>query len=867
MKTRYQWLADALADGGVVVTASRRLSRELRKVHGELQLASGRKAWPTPDIQFINDWLGQLLECGPIDDPVPLRIDSQVSTVLWEHCVEKVFREHLPGISGVVRQCKQTWIRLQDWRVPLQEVQARAAGLEQKLFAAAVRQYCELLSRNSWIDDAGLTDAAIKRVSGNAWQRSTNVRVRVCMAGFDRISPALELLLEKLANKEVEIAYVGTHRIADTISSSVHRDQAAQLRAAGAWARAQLISDPFLRIAVICPDLEANASRVARLVREGFAPGWQISGTKHRNAVDISYGRPLADYPGIRIALMLLRWVHGGLKSSEISVLLRSRSITGGPTGGRSRFELQLRQMPDRYWSAKDLLAVIRARDGDPDTRSWCDSMAKIAEAKRHYREHAEPPQWAERFDRLLTDAGWPGSEALDSHEFQLLNRWRDLLNEFARLERVESSLNFFDAVARLSQLASDTLFQPESEHGVVPILGSLEAAGMEFDRVWVSSFDARHWPPSGRPLAFVSRQLQKDYQMPDATPQDTLAFSRRVLDRLSHSAGDVVLSWAMFEDDVPLQPSPLLPELDIAGEADAEDPGWYASAMLQSEILVAVADDPVPPVGRDEQIGGGAYTVQRQSSDPFSAFAYGRLHINDLQSFQAGLSARIRGSAIHSALSELYKGHPSHSDLQAWSDDEWTRRIANASNRALANYERHADPALQRLIQLEQRRIEKILYRFAAEEKSRESFCVAMTEEELKYAGHGIRLNLRVDRVDRLPDQSLLIIDYKTGTAKNLFNRAGDLYDLQLMVYALALQEQFSISAIAIFNLDTRSISFKASEPGDQWQEQQSRWSAAANAAIQALALGDARINMRLSTEDARPLNLLSRFEELRRG
>ena len=59
MKSRYQWLANALADGGVVVTASRRLSRELRKAHGEFQLASGRKAWSTPDIQFINDWLAQ----------------------------------------------------------------------------------------------------------------------------------------------------------------------------------------------------------------------------------------------------------------------------------------------------------------------------------------------------------------------------------------------------------------------------------------------------------------------------------------------------------------------------------------------------------------------------------------------------------------------------------------------------------------------------------------------------------------------------------------------------------------------------------------------------------------------------------------
>jgi ATP-dependent helicase/nuclease subunit B len=866
MKSRYQWLEGALADGGVVVTANRRLARELRKVHGEMQIASGRKAWPTPDIQFVTDWLGQLLESGPFDESMALRINSQASTVLWERCVDNALRERLPGVTGIVRQCRQAWIRLQDWRVPLQEVVARSAGAEQRQFASAVRQYGETLSRNNWVDDAGLIEAVVRLVSADSAGAARDIPGRVCMAGFDRISPALDMLLGKLEINNVEIVHAENRPAARTISSTSHRDQAAELRAAGAWARAELISDPELRVAIICPDLESNASQVVRLVREGFAPGWQTSGSGHRNAVDISYGRPLADYPGVRIALMLLRWVHDGLKSSEVSVLLRSLSINSGLTGGRSRLEQQLRRIPDRYWSPKDLLGALRTRDADVDAEAWRQNVGKIAEAKLHYREQAGPPQWAERFDRLLTDAGWPGHESPDSHEFQLLNRWRDLLNEFARLERVEPALSFSQAVARLSQLANDVVFQPESEQGVLPILGVLEAAGMEFDKIWVTAFDARHWPAAGNPLAFVPRQLQKDYGMPDATPQDSLVFSRRVIERLTHSATDVVLSWALSEGDVPLQPSPLLQEIVGADHRDEADPGWYASTMLSSEILTPVMDDPVPPVGSNEHIGGGAYTVQRQSSDPFSAFAYGRLHINDLQSFQAGLSPSIRGSAIHAALRDLYSDHPSQSALKRWSDEDWTDRVVGASSRSLAPYERHADPSLRRIIQLEQRRIEKILFRFAAEEQLREKFRVIMTEQKLEYSGHGIRLNLRVDRVDQLDDQSILIIDYKTGAEKGLHNRAGDISDLQLMVYALALQEEYSIGGIAILNLDTRKISLKGAGQDDEWPDQLSRWSAEANAAIQAISRGDARINIQLSTEQARPLNLLSRFEELRR-
>ena len=863
MKPRYQWLTGALEKGGVVVTANRRLARELREVHGEMQRESGKRAWPTPDILFITDWLDRLLEGGPLDDSMPVRIDAQASSVLWERCVEESILDSLPGVSGIVRQCKQSWVRLQDWCVPLNEITARAAGAEQKQFAAAVRQYTQLLSRNNWVDNAGLIKAT---VTGITAKRLKDIPTHVCLAGFDRISPAVEELLQELGSNGVEVLHADSPEIASAIATSTHRDQDSELRAAGAWARRQLSDDPTLHIAIICADLETNANQVARLVREGFAPGWQIAGSSHRDAVNISYGRTLADYPAVRVALMLLRWVHEGLPSRDVSVLLRSRSVVGGMTGGRSRLEQKLRRIPDRSWYPQDLLDVLAGPDGDADATAWSACIAKIAEAKLSYRELAGPAQWAARFDQLMTDAGWPGAESLDSHEFQLLNRWRELLNEFARLDRVMPVISFQAAVARLNQIASDTVFQPESDHGVLPVLGTLEAAGMEFDKVWVTAFDARYWPANGNPLAYVSRQLQKDAMLPDATPQDTLEFSRRVCRRILHRATEVILSWPLADGDVPVQPSPLLPEIEGAASIDVVDPGWYASTMLKCETIALVTDNPVPGVGEDERISGGAYTVQRQANDPFSAFASGRLRVGELQSFQSGLSARIRGNAIHSALSNLFSDHPSRSKIQDWSDDECARKIGQASARSLARHEKHASTALLRMIQLEQDRIKGILYRFVTEERSREQFQVAMTEQQLEYTGHGIRLSLRVDRVDRLADNSVLVIDYKTGAEKTLLNRAGELNDLQLMVYALALQPEYTIGGIAIINLDARKISFKGAGQDSEWAGRYSRWGAEANAAIRAIARGDARVNMQLSTDQSRPLNILSRFEELRR-
>jgi len=167
----------------------------------------------------------------------------------------------------------------------------------------------------------------------------------------------------------------------------------------------------------------------------------------------------------------------------------------------------------------------------------------------------------------------------------------------------------------------------------------------------------------------------------------------------------------------------------------------------------------------------------------------------------------------------------------------------------------------------MEQQRIEGIVFQFAMEEKLRENFRVAMTEQKLEYSGHGIRLGLRVDRVDLMDDKSVLIIDYKTGAEKGLTTRDDQLNDLQLMVYAFALQNEYAIGGIGIINLDTRKISFKNAVQDDNWEERYARWGAETDAAIDAISKGDASVNMSLKSDKTRPLAILSRIEELRRG
>jgi hypothetical protein len=358
---------------------------------------------------------------------------------------------------------------------------------------------------------------------------------------------------------------------------------------------------------------------------------------------------------------------------------------------------------------------------------------------------------------------------------------------------------------------------------------------------------------------------------MPDATPADTLEFSRRTLGRLAESASSLTFSWPATDQDLQLEASPLLMPFVARDEGKGEDPGWYAASLGRSEAK-PVFGDPVPAIRPGETVSGGATTVQRQATDPFSAFAYGRLGVKDLQSIESGLPASARGNIIHRALQYLLADKPSSREMAAWSGD-LDGRIENAVDAALARQLRFADGVLLRLLAIERKRLRVILRKFHEAETRRQAFRVVAVEQSMRLLRYGVDLELRVDRIDRLADGSLLIADYKTGAVKSLLTKDGQPKELQLVVYASAIDE--SVGGLVLVNVDSREIVYRGAgrssewdrSPPELWDARLGGWKRLVDDALARLAGGDVRLNAARTTLESRPLNVLSRIEEIKRG
>ena len=856
----YDWLSAALdGESSQIVSANLRLARTLKSEFGEQQIAQGLQAWKTPAIQDWRHFLHELVNSAGDSEALPSRLNRQQCQVLWERCIREEVDASIVNIASLGRLASDGWTRMNEWNLDPDDCANVASGQDQRIFARAVQRYRKELQTNHWIDDATLPRLLETLVADG----KLVLPQRLTLVGFDRITPQVETTLDafKEIGTQVRLRQAGPIQ---GLSVCRFENTDAELRAAGAWAAGELESKPELRIAVVVSGLDKAAANTGRLLREGLVPGWQYGGRAHAAAVNVSYGRNLSEYPAIYTALLALRWIVSDISGVDVSLLLRSPFYGVGPLHGRARLELTLRDWPDRQWSAERVCRALGGRDDSQDSVDWLARFTRHGEHRKSLSGSRRPSEWAGAIDEILKSLSWPGEGSLNSTDFQLVNRWRDLLNEFAQLELVVPRMNFATAVARVAAMANDALFQAEAEGSVVTVLGPLEAAGMEFDRLWVAGLDADNWPPQGRPSPLLSRELQRQHGMPDADPQDTADYARRVLDRLRGSAEICYLSYAATVADREQLPTALLSNLSD-GEAP-DDPGWHAESLLSRVGLEEIAD-PAPPLIKDEVISGGASTINLQMSEPFSAFVRGRLGVRTLQAFTAGIAANIRGSLVHDALFNLYAHKPSQADIQAWDAGQLTTRIGQAIEMAFERHERYADGVLQALFKLERSRTDLLLRAVVEIDLQREAFKVGTVERSIAGLLGPLNISLRCDRIDELQDSEIVILDYKTGSKKKFLSR-GEPVDMQLIVYACMTDKQ--VAGLGLFNVDSKFLGIDGAGPALsenlEWQATLEGWKNQVTDAAKEIATGDVRINLRLPERDVRPLSLISRLSELKR-
>ena len=776
-----------LHKGGLVVAASERAARALSSAFQSSRRREGLTAWPAPKIL---DW----------QSFVRIAWDERCSDsrLLLSPAQEQHLWEDIAGSDDHIATL-------------LEGPRYRIAGLAMaahKLVCSYAPKYLGASARSGWRQDAanfsgwlttfeqacrtgGLLSPArlpLELISLLEAQTDPVGRPSLLLVGFDRILPLQRRVFDAWGAWREAVAGESAREVRFYAAC----DRQSELSACALWCSRELAANPQARLLVVTQDLAGHRGEIERTFLK-FA-GAEKAQASASQLFEFSMGTPLSQVALAKGALLLLRWLAGTLEEHELDWLLTTGQIAANPQESLGLFSymrsLRQRNLERPRWTLDAFLKP--SNDSHRLPAQW---LERITQAQHRLAAIAAKQQslldWAELVPQLLQSLAWPGFRPLASAEFQALRRWQQCVEASASLGFDGRRIRWSEFLSILTRTLNETLFAPESQDAPIQITGPAESAGLSADAAWFLSANEDAWPAAGPTNPLLPIEVQRETAMPHATPQLDWELARAITHRLLTAAPAIYFSCARQSDGVDSRPSRLVAEL--AGPPQ-DLPVELLAPAVATPLAVIYEDHsriPFPP----GKVDGGSGVLTAQTQCPFKAFATVRLAAQSWNPAEEGLTTSKRGQLLHAVLHTVWGGPPhgirTLKELQGLPD----RRgfVAAIVHRTLQSEIRSGlrERMPHRYLELEEQRLTRLVSEWLDYEATRIDFEVVETEVKHTISLAGLTFELRLDRIDRLVDGSLLVVDYKSGYVSPTSWDLPRPEDVQLPLYAgFALDE-----------------------------------------------------------------------------
>lgn len=532
-----------------------------------------------------------------------------------------------------------------------------------------------------------------------------------------------------------------------------------------ALALREVLETPGKTAALVTPD-RALARRVA-----AHCARWGI-------AIDDSAGRPLSILPSGTLLTVFAEAAAQDFAPLALLALLKHPLVRFGDARlawleGVRALDLALRG-PRPVTGLDGITAHLR--EGDKRTAHirraaalwWPEAAALLAPISGVFGKGAQPldrliATLREAAQSLCGDPIWSGVAGRAAAEL---------------LADIEGQVGSGPALVEPQSLASllRTLMDdiavrpPQGGHPRLAIYGLIEARLQTADLMILGGLNEGVWPGQPAPDPWLAPRIRSELGLPGLDRRIGLA-AHDLASALG--APEVLITRSRRDAKSPAIPSRFWLRLEAmsGGLPRARDVEGWATA-LDTPATHDPADRPAPIVSADLRPKRISVTeVDRLKADPYAFYARRVLGLETIDPVDADPSAAWRGTAVHTI-------------LESWArEDRCAPDKLHARAMAMLRDVR-THPMMRALWQ--PRLIEAIDWIVAEMDKQAESGRqVLIAEETGKIMIAGVELRGTADRIDRLAEGGLGIVDYKTGKAPSAAAvRAG--YSLQLGLLGL---------------------------------------------------------------------------------
>ena len=512
---------------------------------------------------------------------------------------------------------------------------------------------------------------------------------------------------------------------------------------------------------LISPDRNLTRRVSALLDRWGIRP-------------DDSAGQPLQQTAPGRFLRLVAGAMAGPLTVDRLLSLLKHPLTHSGPDRGPHlllvrELELHLRRKGPAFPDA-GFLRDWASKRREVGAAEWGASLAAVLEAATALPRAPLPELVGHHIalaERLARGAMPDGSGALWDQDpgVKALAVMHALVNDSPSALLLEA--------ADYAPLLAAVLAREEARSAVVPdprvqILGVQEARIQGVGLVILGGLNEGSWPESPAADPWLNRRLRRDAGL--LLPERKVGLSAHDF-QMAVAAPRVILTRAHRDAEAETVPSRWLNRLAnlMSGLPDTHGPEALAAMRRRGSNYLRLAEvldaplpgmvpaarpSPRPPVpARPKQLS--ITQIERLIADPFAIYAETVLRLRALNPLRPEADYRLRGEVVHTVLERFLRSAPLPTDpaqaadlllqiTEAVLDEDVPWPVARADWMA---------------------RMRRIALPFAAATLRRDSHPVLLEKKaELQLPDLGFTLTGKPDRIDLLPDDTLHVIDYKTG-------------------------------------------------------------------------------------------------------
>lgn len=875
MKTNVSFTLANLADHletqrCLIITANHRLKRFILSELASYNTISGPapsdmlKVIGAEQVVTFDEWLqycwDRLQDIG-YPETHRVRMENEHERFIWQRLVDQETQNSpLLNTRALAKYLQEARSIAHQWHISETELSEQGKNVETEFLLSMCAKYSKYIEDKALISQ----DRVIELVSIAFNTGELGRYDKILPYGFANLSPAYEDLFTCAADSCEGFSIQTSSRNAIKYEA---KDSDDEIRQAAAWSKSILdgvknrqpgtdAKNLQPKIGIIVPDLSSRKPAISADFIKTFRPDHfsSINDFNEGLPFDFSIGEPLGATAIVKDTFILLSLRKSHLEVGVFIDLCLSPFWGDADSPARIKMVEWLKSLSakqiscsvfiSRFKNVEEAFAAINAdvadsilednpnaepfeqdSDAAEEKQQW-QTLSAAREIFKHLhrgfssKEKRQDTlgQLTEQFQHALKTLAWPGTNILNSPEYQALKRFFDLFDEhcnfYSRLDALPTSLDNF--LNELESRAYETIFHLQTETKPIQIMGLMEGAGMKFDYCWIAGAvqDKLPSPPTPNPLIPLAIQRQKG--TPKSSHEHELMYAKTLVDEFKSCASEVVFSYPQHSEESPSEPSSLIADIPFAEDTFVGANAYtsvfseycHAEAKLCSALDYRPESD-APKIAEGSQIVGGTGHLKLHAINPRYAFFVYRLGLRQHGKPALGLSGSDRGTILHEILAEFWLKVGNKENLERIIDSNQLEQellaIAETITSRFAN-KKHIFMSEEQQI-LEHKRSVALCSLYCEQELTRPNFSVTSVEKTFNIEINKRHISLRADRIDTLEDGQHFIIDYKTASANLTGLQRRPLKEPQLALYCDV--DKASSAAIAFAEINRKHVRY----------------------------------------------------------